>query len=254
VGLCGYGTFVISTLFWGEVEDKELLTAVYYDSVKGVAVEVSYWVVGMFMFRRRFEMAFVLVLISFMGLALGLFLMFHLWIAARGMTTNEFYKWRQVSKWHKFEKRRFEKAKLDGTLKVVRGEGEGGDTNNTTTTTEGTKGGGMVPLTDGDVGCTGPVTATTTKNTNEDEQMSRIADPGPYPKNIYNLGILENYKEILFPRSLRKDAIDRWARNSATQRTKGMDATTRKQTKDLDVSVPSSTSLLSEGRGKAKGV
>mmetsp|Transcript_31391 Transcript_31391/g.37373 ORF Transcript_31391/g.37373 Transcript_31391/m.37373 type:complete len:174 (+) Transcript_31391:543-1064(+) len=64
------------------------------------------------MLRRRIEMAFILILMSVMGVVLGLFLMFHLWIAARGMTTNEFYKWRQVSGWHSFEKRRFEKAKL----------------------------------------------------------------------------------------------------------------------------------------------
>jgi len=112
VFICVYGTLIISTLFRGEVEDRELLTAVYYDSVEGVQVQASYWVIGNFMLRRRIEMAFILILMSVMGVVLGLFLMFHLWIAARGMTTNEFYKWRQVSGWHSFEKRRFEKAKL----------------------------------------------------------------------------------------------------------------------------------------------
>lgn len=41
------------------------------------------------------------------------------------------------------------------------------------------------------------------KNDDEEEYI----DPGPVPKNIYNKGFVENWKEVIFPLSLRKDAL-----------------------------------------------
>jgi hypothetical protein len=31
-----------------------------------------------------------------------------------------------------------------------------------------------------------------------------MTDPGPMPKNIYDVGFVENWKQVLFPISLRK--------------------------------------------------
>ena len=45
---------------------------------------------------------------------LGLFLGFHLYIASRNVTTNEFFKWRDVRGWHRMRREEYERAKDEG--------------------------------------------------------------------------------------------------------------------------------------------
>ena len=109
-----------------------------------------------------------------------------------------------MKKWHKRATKKYEKALSDGTIvskiaynnKSTAGKDAGVDN-------------------DVDVGCTGPVTNNQASSKTPDETTTAtatkpIVNPGPFPKNIYHLGIIENYKEILFPRSLRKDALERY--------------------------------------------
>jgi len=43
----------------------------------------------------------------------------------------------------------------------------------------------------------------------EASDEEKILHPGPEPKNIYNIGLIENWKDVFFPRSLRKEAMNR---------------------------------------------
>ncbi len=202
VGMCFYGTIVTWRLFVGEIEDRDLFNAIFFNGKTGVEVKADFWVVAHYMFMKHFELSGVLILMATMSVVLLLFLSFHLYIAANGMTTNEFYKWRQVNKWYKREKSRYEKALKEGKTQMKSSTAENG-------------GGELMKdvRNDTDVGCVGPINDNTVsqgeeKANPEDENNLTLMDP---PVNIYNKGIIENFKEVLFPRSLRRDALNRYA-------------------------------------------
>ena len=208
IGMCVYGTVVTWTLFVGEVQDKDLLNAIFYNGKTGQEVKADFWVVMHYMIMKHFELSAVLVLMGAMSIVLVLFFGFHMYMMANGMTTNEFYKWRQVRKWHKVEKSRYERALKEGKIQLHSSSAKGA----------------MKELSDVDVGCVGPVnnpatgtveteteTETSEESDNKDRVSPSIIDPGPPPVNIYNRGIFENIKEVVFPRSLRRDALVRLA-------------------------------------------
>ena len=167
VGMCIYGTWAVASVLYGEVLDKNLLNATFFNAITGAEVQADYIIVFHYLFIRYFQISGVLLLMSVMSLMLGIFLGFHLYITSRNMTTNEFFKWRSVKKWHKKEQQKFQeslKEKRRSTKSDIR-----------------TKLAKQVP--DGDVGCTGAVSDKSQK-TGELEDDD-IIDPGEMPKNIY---------------------------------------------------------------------
>ena len=154
-----------------------------------------------------------------MSVVLTLFLGFHLYIAAFGMTTNEYYKWRHIKKWHKRTKNKYEQALKDGIV--------------TESHTSVGKDMNVSVDKDVDVGCTGPVEKESSQDMDESSTSNGILNPGPFPENIYDLGILENYKEILFPRSLRKEALDRYEMSRKQRNLPSEECSKVPKTKDI---------------------
>lgn len=196
VGMCSYGTFCCTWLFYGEVVEHNLWQVKFYNVATGEEFGASYFVVFQYLFQRHLVVAAVLLLMSVMALVLGMFLGWHIWIASRGMTTNECAKWDQVKAWHKKQTKRYNQALKEGLVAPDKEKERA-----------------PAPrVADGDVTCTG---AAPTAKTNEDEKdelddIPVLTNPGKLPKNIYNRGIVENWKEILYPRSMRPDAIERF--------------------------------------------
>lgn len=188
--MCCYGTWAMTTVMYGEVLEKDLLNATFFNAVTGAEVEADYFIVFHYLFARHFQICGVILLMSVMSGMLGIFLSFHLYITSRNMTTNEFFKWRSVRKWHKKEKRKYEQALKNGKF---------GKKSNA----------GMVSkhIPDGDVGCTGPMSGDPASDVIAEDE---IIDPGPMPENIYDKGIVSNWSEVLFPPSLRGEAIQRF--------------------------------------------
>ena len=69
-------------------------------------------------------------------------------------------------------------------------------------------------MNDGDVTCTGGTTTThkeqqqSDDNDNNDYDVrEEYFDPGPVPKNVYDRGFVENWKEVIYPISLRQDYV-----------------------------------------------
>ena len=205
VGMCAYGTIILVRCLYDEIVEMDLLNATFYIAGTGEAVSASKIVVFQYLMARHFALAGTLLLMSVMGLVLAAFLSFHLYITAKGMTTNEWYKWRQVSLWHRNAKKEYDAAVKEGRpVKVFE------------TTIQ------VVDTTDGDIGCTGPSgdgdvgkaenrgEGAAVKDGNN-QCVQAVANPGPFPTNIYNRGIRENFMEVIFPRSLRQDALfEQW--------------------------------------------
>lgn len=189
VGMCCYGTWAMATVLYGEVIEKQLLRATFFNAATGEEVPASRSIVFHYLFARHFQICGVLLLMSVMAVMLGLFLAFHLYITSRNMTTNEFFKWRSVRHWHKTERRKHQQA-----LK----EGKTGAKSSAGTVSE------QVP--DGDVGCMGPAISDSSPQVIADDE---VVDPGPMPRNIYDKGIIQNFVEVLYPLSFSDEATQR---------------------------------------------
>jgi hypothetical protein len=127
---------------------------------------------------------------SVMAVALGLFLLYHVYLTSVGMTTNESYKWSDVRKWHKNELKRCNDAVKKGKAGVASASDKQRE---------------QPVVGDGDVTCT-PGTGRDSAAPDVTELADVVRDPGPFPKNIYDRGFVENWKEVIFPISLRKTA------------------------------------------------
>lgn len=196
VGMCVYGTYIFACLFWGEILEKKLFEVTFFNKATGEEYPADWYIIFQYMFGKHFYMSGVFLLVSVMGLVLGGFLGYHIYLTSYGMTTNEAYKWGQVKKWHKHEMKRYREAIKKG-MAIESSVSSDAPTD-------------VVP--DGDVSCTGATGESGEATEKTNEEKSTIIDPGPMPKNIYNQGLVENWKEVLYPRSLRKDATDKWKR------------------------------------------
>lgn len=173
VGMCYYGTWAMGTVLYGEVVDKNLLNATFFNAVTGTEVNADYIIVFHYMMMRYFEICGVLLLMTVMSVMLSIFLGFHLYITARNMTTNEYFKWKAVRRWHKKMKQKYEETEKEGRF---------GRTN---TEESSSRDGSSFSeqVSDVDVGCTGPASAV--KPSKQKAVDNDCFDPGPMPKNIY---------------------------------------------------------------------
>jgi len=244
--MCWYGSSVIFWILKGDVDDKHLFEATFFNAATGEEVAPTLAVVVHWVIHRHTYLSAVLLLLSVMGLVLSGFLSFHSYLIFNNMTTNEYFKWREVQKWHKDITNEYRRS-----LKYRQQENTTNKKGAVTKTCSETLSFGDKGLLihrkivtsvlkddNTDVGCVGTsaplggqnnkdknTAATTTpasekadtvandnnnaKN-NDSPNIVVMQDPGPMPKNIYNLGLFENLKEVIFPRSLRQDAMARW--------------------------------------------
>lgn len=195
VGMCAYGAYILANLFYGEILDKKLLQVTFFDRYSGEEIQNSKYIVFQYLFNKYLLEAAVLAMTTILGAALILFLGYHVWLTSRGLTTNESYKWDQVKKWYKRELQRYNDAVKNGEI-VTAGQPDASQP--------------AVVVTDGDVTCTPGMNDSANSNSKINKQVrsddNAVSHPGPNPVNIYNRGFVENWKEVIFPVSLRKGA------------------------------------------------
>jgi palmitoyltransferase ZDHHC4 len=180
--MCIYGSYVIGLLFYGEILQHNLLRITFFDRYTGEEIKATKYIVFQYLFHKYLLEAAVWVIATVMGVALALFLAYHAWLTSRGLTTNESYKWSQVLQWYKRALREYNDAVQQGLIPVKHVNAP------TTTTHEANH-------------TSNPVDAGASKSDSADADV--IQHPGPPPVNIYNRGLVENWKEIVFPLSLR---------------------------------------------------
>jgi hypothetical protein len=170
VVMCWYGTVILYYIFKNEIDELQLFQVKFINAHTKVEVEANLWVVTQFLCARHGPMVGHLLLMGVMAIVLTAFLLFHLHLIARGMTTNEFYKWRTLHRNRIKTNRSSTNNKLQQSYN---------DTNP------------MQPNGGIDAG----------ELNSENEKLSDDDDQSIL--NIYNLGLIENIKEVIFPRSLR---------------------------------------------------
>jgi hypothetical protein len=163
-----YGSWVMGNVLYGEILDKNLLNATFFNAATGMEVKADYFIILHYLCMRHFEIVGVLLLMTVMSICLGIFLSFHLHITSRNMTTNEYFKWRAVKKFHGKEAKRYQRALKYGKVMPT----ECHKDQNRVLSDQSL---------DADVGCTGPVGEASSKEADHDE----IFNPGLMPENIY---------------------------------------------------------------------
>lgn len=210
--MCVYGSAVCTLLFWGEIKEKQLLEITFFDRTTGEHVHANWFIIIQYLFSRN-TLEFAILLVMFvMGIALGGFLGYHIYITSYNRTTNEDGKWSDIRKWYKKEQKKFQEAVKKGLVKK-----DSSFSSNSATSTEAPE------LKDGDVSCTGGGSGLKEGGGGHPE----FFDPGPMPKNIYDKGFIENWKEVIFPISLRKEALEMggYSRSKRTPKAADEDAT-----------------------------
>jgi palmitoyltransferase len=178
VVMCFYGTYCSYLLFADEIRRKRLMELTFFDRQTGETLQATKTIIFQYIFARRSQEVGVTVVMAVMGIALTCFLGYHVYITSMGQTTNENGKWGDVRAWYKKQKKLYQTAVREG----------------------------RVPK--------NPIDTTTSYETehesdedSEEQKSQEIVDPGPIPKNQYNRGFAANWSEVLFPLSLRKDAL-----------------------------------------------
>lgn len=170
--MCTYGSLVVWWLFAGEVREKRLLEVTYVDRITGEEIPASMYIVAQYLFNRYLWEVGLFMLMAVMAVALFAFLMYHVYLTSLGMTTNESYKWGYVKTWYKRELKRYQQA-VDAR--------------------QGSK------LTASNVG------KSKVGGGKETSHQESVRHPGPPPVNMYDRGLKENWREVIFPISLRVD-------------------------------------------------
>jgi len=129
-----------------------------------------------------------------------------MYLTSKNLTTNESQKWGQVNKWYKRELKRYNDAVKNGQQTVVVPVQLNDDGGSETAQQS------VAISDDGDVTCTpgaggGPSEEATV---DDDDDPNAIRHPGPQPTNLYDRGFVENWKEVIFPISLRNDGSVDW--------------------------------------------
>ena len=181
-------------LFRDEIRQKKLFELTFFDRSTGEIVEAGYSILLQYLFARRTLECCVLTIMFVMGIALSCFLGYHTYLTSFGQTTNENSKWSDIKHWHNRQKQRYEQAVKEGKIKKT-------DNDNNKSIEK--------PAVDdsGDATCTPGNDSKKSAGAENSTTKLDYFDPGPVPKNIYDRGFVENWREVIFPMSLRTDTL-----------------------------------------------
>ena len=222
--LCWYGSYILTFLIWVQLRDEKWFegTLNYYSSnlqranmpwtekLKMIETAIpDIMRISKFLAEKDPVNRLIAVILSIallLGFILTCFTFFHLSLVYRNMTTNESIKWKEIRKAHIEAKRGYHLA-MRAKKEQARNENSQGKKFNPINVANSVE--------NIDVGCTGVVDAPSDfqkeKITNSDKlENDEIHDPGPWLKNKYDLGIMNNIHEVIFPRSERKEVMEEW--------------------------------------------
>jgi palmitoyltransferase ZDHHC4 len=174
-----YGSMIVGWLLEYEIDKDNLWDVTFINAVTEEEIKATPYIVFQYIFQKQKLHVCLFTLIFVMAIVLILFLGYHIWLVSIGMTTNEASKWSQINKWYSLELKRYQNALKDGFVEIE------DDVRNSTSFDNNQD------------------------TTPEEESPEKIFNPGPKPKNAYNYGFIRNWQDVLYPRSLRNQTIER---------------------------------------------
>lgn len=249
----------------GQVLDRHLLEATFYNPRLNKTVHATPWVVVRFLASRHWPLFGLLILCGVMALALAGFLGYHLYLTSINVTTNESYKWADLRAMYKArDAHRLKHGKKERAAEASGSKDGDEDGRNQTmrrienshplqrdvTGKESMENGEQRRVGEEEHGSEG----NTKQGVENDGQLGDFASDGEssveepivpqlperFPRNIYNRGVLQNFLEVLFPLSLRKQSTlegDQAVPERKGQATKGRGKGTSKRKKRGSVKV-----------------
>ena len=96
-----YADYLLFSMIASEVVSLKLFEQTFVNAATGEKVKASYTVVFQFIMHRQMPIVTLFLLCFVMTFVLWGFFGYHLWLIARGLTTNESFKWSGVSQYFK---------------------------------------------------------------------------------------------------------------------------------------------------------
>lgn len=163
-----YAAWALGYILLDFVVERQLLERVFINRHTGERMQATYMIVATFVFAEKGLLVMLFVLCAVMGVVVAAFLGYHLSLVARGTTTNESSKWGSIKSYYKDRDREF---KLDPTqFPPAPSEEEVREMLNPDS---------AAPL----------------------EKRDLAHFPPKAPPNLYNRGVLANFREVFFPPS-----------------------------------------------------
>ena len=94
--LCAYAVYIHGCIIYHLAVDVHRLPEAYYYDATGQTVPVSYWQGFQYLFLHHNIVMAIGIFTSVIGLALFGFWAYHIYLIAKGMTTNETFKWQDL--------------------------------------------------------------------------------------------------------------------------------------------------------------
>lgn len=94
-----YYSYALALVLLSEVYRRDLFNASFVNRTTRQQYKATYWMIFNFLMTDRPENMIILVLLmlaSIMGITITCFMLYHTYLCARGMTTNESFKWDSV--------------------------------------------------------------------------------------------------------------------------------------------------------------
>lgn len=163
VAMVNYGAFILCRLLWGEVQrSRHPEHMVLIASRLSITNVLQRLIAFAFVNMALTSLLWIMVAASIM---LAGFLAFHCYIISVGMTTNEFYKWKDQSKKHRESVQKYHKeATAISSLADMTGGGK--------------------------------------RDEEAALVIGSVDHPGQMASNLYDLGIYANIQDVFYPRSM----------------------------------------------------
>ena len=196
VALCAYVAYLSTAVVYGEVARRGLLVA-EFNTRRGPRRLTEDWLLlSKFLVYHYAPLVMLDIFLVVLVIALGSFLVYHLHLINKGMTTNETFKWKYV---RKYMQKQAEEAAAEAASQ------------NTASKIQAQRNEGLDVLDEADVGCVGPtggeaaVVAKTVKTHRSFwDRLTGRRKPkvtAEEIKNIYNKGLRKNLWEVFHPPS-----------------------------------------------------
>ena len=182
--MLSYGALLVVALLLGIVDDEKLMSQ-RFRGPDGVIFKANYTVVFQYLLAKRSRLVMLMSLCGIMAFVVTGFLLWHLYLVASGMTTNEQFKWSDAAEtW---------REALDdarGDVNAVKSELKTLDA--------------IVPQSAAERTLIAKKRSLLVKaQVVREKQCALVVDAEPL--NIYNLGFSTNLLEVFFPRSLHQE-------------------------------------------------